>query len=146
VQKHTTTTAIHMMQNKVVYITLVVLIVGVVGFGSDYNGQACINDSDMKQLTNATVAEAALVACADSCYSSGRFQSCVTTCMQGTLRISVPCSSCFGQSAYCGKVYCALDCLAEPTSEACVKCAGEHCGDSFTACSGLTPPFVMQLI
>lgn len=60
-----------------------------------------------------------------------------TSCIVRTFSsLTSSCSLCFGAFTSCATHHCESRCFIDATSEACNKCALEHCGGAWTECSG----------
>lgn len=77
--------------------------------------------------------------CGRECLTSGNTdEACPLTCLQDEIDISDECGTCYADTAVCGIMNCAAECLADPEAAVCVNCLVDSgCRSDFNDCSGL---------
>jgi hypothetical protein len=97
---------------------------------------ACNNVDDLAVI-GTTDMNAALNGCIVGCTSNADPAGCTGDCVAADTGVSAACGSCYGDIGVCIVANCLADCLADPTSVACIDCTDTNCGAAYEVCSGV---------
>jgi hypothetical protein len=107
------------------------------GSDTDTGAVDACNNTDDLAIIGTTDMATALNGCIVGCTSDPDPAGCTGDCVATDTGVSTACGSCYGDIGVCIVANCLTDCLADPTSVACIDCTDTNCGAAYEVCSGV---------
>jgi len=103
--------------------------------GTSVREGACNNTQDLSLFeTHKSDFHNLLELCARKCW--GRSE-CSASCLQSKTNLSLACTQCFGNDVGCTSTHCAIVCISDPQSSACIHCSEQYCLSDLLSCTGV---------